>query len=124
MADRLSPFSPQALASLPNVSRPGKYLRADGIPDTSRNVVSVDENGNTSNGDGGDQRPTVRDYHSINHLPPQVRVPKKIPTSVKVEGKVWFANERSELVMFLFVAFSSFPIPCVPISFVYPLYRY
>lgn len=95
MADRLSPFSPQALASLPNVSRPGKYLRADGIPDTSRNIVSVDENGNTSNGDGGDQRPTVRDYHSINHLPPQVRVPKKIPTSVKVEGKVWFANERT-----------------------------
>lgn len=111
MADRLSPFSPQALASLPNVSRPGKYLRADGIPDTSRNVVSNDENGNNSNGDGGDQRPTVRDYHSINNLPPQVRVPKKIPTSVKVEGKVWFANERSKSVFVL----------CPD---VYSLYRY
>lgn len=42
------------------------------------------------------QMPTVRDYHAINSLPPQVRVPKKIATPVKVEGKVWFANERSE----------------------------
>jgi len=41
-----------------------------------------------------EERPTVRDYHSIN-LPPQVRVPKKIPTAVKVEAKVWFANERT-----------------------------
>ena len=39
--------------------------------------------------------PTVRDYHAINSLPPQVRVPKKIATPIKVEGKVWFANERS-----------------------------
>ena len=42
------------------------------------------------------QMPTVRDYHAINSLPPQVRVPKKIATPIKVEGKVWFANERSE----------------------------
>ncbi len=40
--------------------------------------------------------PTVRDYHAINSVPPQVRVPKKIATPVKVEGKVWFANERSK----------------------------
>lgn len=73
----LSPFSPSALATLPNVRRPARYLRADGIPPTEG------------------ERPTVRDYHSITSLPPQVRVPKKIPTSVKVEGKVWFANERS-----------------------------
>lgn len=74
-------FSPSALATLPNVRRPERYLRADGIPATQT--------------DEGGERPTVRDYHSINSLPPQVRVPKKIPTSVKVEGKVWFANERS-----------------------------
>lgn len=39
--------------------------------------------------------PTVRDYHSITTVPPHVRVPKKTPTPVRVEGKVWFANERS-----------------------------
>ena len=29
-------------------------------------------------------------------LPPNVRVPKKIATPIKVEGKVWLASERSE----------------------------
>ena len=77
----LSPFSPSALATLPNVRRPAHYLRADDIPATETDTAG--------------ERPTVRDYHSINSLPPQVRVPKKIKTSVKVEGKVWFANERS-----------------------------
>lgn len=38
--------------------------------------------------------PTVRDYHSIT-VPPQVRVPKKTATPVRVESKVWFANERT-----------------------------
>jgi hypothetical protein len=79
--DILTPFSPSALARLPNSRRPQRYTRADAIPETE----------NQDNG----QRPTVRDYHAINSLPPQVRVPKKIPTSIKVEGKVWFANERS-----------------------------
>jgi hypothetical protein len=79
----LSPFSPTALASLPNVKRPARHLRADNIPETEAGP--------------GDQNPTVRDYHSITSLPPNVRVPKKIPTSIKVEGKVWFANERSAL---------------------------
>lgn len=78
----LSPFSPSALASLPRVRRPARYLRADNIPETET----------TEEG----ERPTVRDYHAINTVPPQVRIPKKVPTSVKVEGKVWFANERSE----------------------------
>lgn len=33
------------------------------------------------------------DYHSIN---PQVRIPNKTPTGpLKVEAKVWFANERT-----------------------------
>jgi hypothetical protein len=77
----LSPFSPSALATLPNVRRPARYLRADDIPATETDTAG--------------ERPTVRDYHSINSLPPQVHVPKKIKTSVKVEGKVWFANERS-----------------------------
>ncbi|KAG6857377.1 hypothetical protein H0H87_004738 [Tephrocybe sp. NHM501043] len=63
----LSPFSAAAVASLPNVARPQRYHRADAIPD----------------------------YHAINALPPQVRVPKKIATPVRVEAKVWFANERT-----------------------------
>ena len=84
----LSPFSATALAGLPRLRRPERYLRADDIPVTEANQ------------DG--ERPTVRDYHSINSLPPNVHVPKKIRTSVKVEGKVWFANERSESV-FLYI---------------------
>ena len=77
----LSPFSATALARLPRVKRPEKYYRADAIPQTETNEAG--------------ERPSVRDYHSIN-LPPNVRIPKKIATSVKVEGKIWFANERSE----------------------------
>jgi hypothetical protein len=76
-----SPFSPAALARLPRLRRPRRYTRADAIPDTQ-----PDDRG---------QHPTVRDYHAIN-LPPQVRVPKKVPTPIRVEAKVWFANERSE----------------------------
>lgn len=82
MTDLLSPFSPAALASLPkNLRTSPKYTRADRIPETE-----VDDEGNM---------PTARDYHAINSLPPQVRVPKKIATPIKVEAKVWFANERS-----------------------------
>ncbi|KAJ7593371.1 hypothetical protein C8J56DRAFT_930919 [Mycena floridula] len=76
----LSPFSSSALASLPKPQRPQRYTRTDAIPETEQ--------------DAQGQQPTVRDYHAIN-LPPQVRVPKKIATPVKVEGKVWFANERT-----------------------------
>lgn len=83
MAEMLTPFSPTALASLPRAQRPARYLRADAIPHTEN-----DQDG---------QRPTVRDYHSINAVPSQVRVPKKIATPIRVEGKVWFANERSML---------------------------
>jgi hypothetical protein len=82
MTDLMSPFSSKALASLPGVKRPAKYTRADTIPETETNE------------DG--ERPTVRDYHAINGLPANVRVPKKIKTPVRVEPKVWFANERSE----------------------------
>ncbi|KAK0469588.1 uncharacterized protein EV420DRAFT_1660468 [Desarmillaria tabescens] len=74
MTDMLSPFSASALATLPNAQRPQRYTRADAIPETEN-----DEDG---------QRPTIRDYHAINSLPPMVRVPKKIATPVRVEGKV------------------------------------
>jgi hypothetical protein len=83
VSDILSPFSSAALASLPNPARPVRYTRADAIPDTDD--------------DGHGHRPAVRDYHAINSVPPLVRVPKKIATPVKVEAKVWFANERSQL---------------------------
>lgn len=52
-------------------------------------------------------RPLVTDYHSINDPTIRIRVPseftvedpaelsEKVPTPVKVEAKVWFANERT-----------------------------
>ncbi|OAX42471.1 hypothetical protein K503DRAFT_766740 [Rhizopogon vinicolor AM-OR11-026] len=76
-----SPFSSSALASLPENQRPVRYTREDNIPDANHDV------------DG--QRPTIRDYNAINSVPPQIRVPKKVATSLKIEGKVWFANERT-----------------------------
>lgn len=98
MSDILSPFSPSAIASLPNTQRPARYTRADAIPETEQ-----DDEG---------QRPTIRDYHAINSLPSQVRIPKKIATPVKVEGKVWFANERSAyLFLFLYVVMV-YLVPC------------
>lgn len=83
MSEVFSPFSPSALASLPKKTfrRRPRYTRADNVPEAEQ-----DEQG---------QMPSIRDYHSINTVPPQVRVPKKIATPIKVEGKVWFANERS-----------------------------
>ena len=83
MSEVLSPFSPSALASLPKRTfrRRPQYTRADHVPEAEQ--------------DADGQMPTVRDYHAINSVPPQVRVPKKIATPIKVEGKVWFANERS-----------------------------
>ncbi|TRM64316.1 hypothetical protein BD626DRAFT_401375 [Schizophyllum amplum] len=81
MAESLHPFSPAALAKLPHTSRPARYTREDNIPDADT--------------DGDGNRPTVADYHAINSLPPAVRVPKKIATPIRVEGKVWFANERT-----------------------------
>ncbi|KAG1804941.1 uncharacterized protein HD556DRAFT_1437101 [Suillus plorans] len=76
------PFSSSALATLPeNTQRPVRYTREDDIPDVEHDI------------DG--QRPTIRDYNAINSVPPQIRVPKKVATSLKIEGKVWFANERT-----------------------------
>ncbi|GLB40298.1 putative protein with domain of unknown function (DUF202) [Lyophyllum shimeji] len=81
VGDMLSPFSTAAIATLPRLTRPARYVRADAYPQ-----VPTDEAG---------RRPTVRDYHAINALPPQVRVPKKVATPIRVEAKVWFANERT-----------------------------
>ncbi|KAI0784304.1 hypothetical protein C8Q75DRAFT_780861 [Abortiporus biennis] len=82
MSDLISPFSASALASLPKRTfrRRPRYTRTDNVPEAVQ-------------GQDG-QMPTVRDYHAINLLP-QVRIPKKIATPIKVEGKVWFANERT-----------------------------
>jgi uncharacterized membrane protein YidH (DUF202 family) len=81
----LLPYTPSILRRLPALSRPTRYTRADAIPHTEPNP------------DDG-LRPTVRDYHSITATRGrgrEVRVPKKIATPVRVEGKVWFANERT-----------------------------
>ncbi|KAJ7082240.1 hypothetical protein B0H15DRAFT_746845, partial [Mycena belliarum] len=59
------------------------YTRTDGIPETEE--------------DSAGQRPAVRNYLSTATVPSLVRVPKKIATPHirQVEGKVWFANERT-----------------------------
>ncbi|KAJ7650064.1 hypothetical protein FB45DRAFT_1050146 [Roridomyces roridus] len=82
MTDMFSPFSSSALASLPSAQRPARYTRIDNIPE-------VDDTA------GGQAQSGPRDYLSINSVPSQVRIPKKIATPVRVEAKVWFANERT-----------------------------
>lgn len=69
------PFSSTALASLPkNLRVREREVRADRIP----------------------TNPDARDYGATGvTLPPNVRVPRKIATPIKVEGKVWLACERS-----------------------------
>lgn len=82
MANFFAPSSSLDAVSLPTGNLPRnpeglrqRSTRADRIPETED-----DDEG---------QRPTVRDYHSINAVPPRVRVPKKIATPIQVEGKVW-----------------------------------
>lgn len=90
ISDLFSPFSSSALASLPQnpLSSRDRSTRTDNIPDEP----TVDAVLGTATG-------TYHDYHAINDaLPPMVRVPKKNPTPIKVEPKVWFANERSEFI--------------------------
>ncbi|RXK41106.1 hypothetical protein M231_01509 [Tremella mesenterica] len=72
------PFSSKALDLLPRRGQGwrAKSKRADRIPDDP-------------------DRSRVADYHSINQPTMTIRVPKKISTPVKVEAKVWFANERT-----------------------------
>ncbi|KAI5452831.1 hypothetical protein NCC49_006371 [Naganishia albida] len=80
------PFSAGALQSLPTrINKPTsqrvKAKRADRIPEVPNDSAI---------------QPLVRDYHSINNGDQvNVRIPKKVATPVKVEAKVWFANERT-----------------------------
>lgn len=39
--------------------------------------------------------PSAQNYQSTDNPEIRVRIPKKIATPVKVEAKVWFANERT-----------------------------
>jgi hypothetical protein len=79
MADILSPFSSTALAALPK--------NPQGIRERSTRVDNIPHN---------------PDYGTIN-LPPGVRVPKKLATPIKVEGKVWLAAERSQFYLHLYI---------------------
>jgi len=74
------PFSSSALAKLPSnpQGRRERATRTDNIPDLPHDS----------------QHPN---YQSISGVPVQVRVPKKIATPIRVEAKVWFANERTWL---------------------------
>ncbi|ODN72969.1 hypothetical protein L202_08372 [Cryptococcus amylolentus CBS 6039] len=72
------PFSQGALRLLPK--------RGDGIRSKSKRADRIPDQA---------ERPLVTDYHSINDPSVRIRVPKKVPTPVKVEAKVWFANERT-----------------------------
>jgi hypothetical protein len=92
VADVISPFSPSALATLPKVpvERIDREIRTDNIPEAGSSAYAG-----------------VRDYNSINaNLPPNVTIPQKVPTIIRVESKVWFANERSEYPSLL-IAFGS-----------------
>ncbi|CAE6450615.1 unnamed protein product [Rhizoctonia solani] len=83
VSDLFSPFSSTALASLPRnpVGFRARATRLDRIPDSDApggvpNYQSVEA--------AGSSQGRVR-----------VRVPKKIATPIKVETKVWLANERT-----------------------------
>ena len=87
MSELINPFSASALSKLPDTSQRNRdrERRADRIPDP------IDP--------AGRERDTMivpRDYGATMTDPVPVRVPKKIATPIKVEGKVWFANERSK----------------------------
>lgn len=82
LADAISPFSSSALESLPRIPA--------GLSDRETRTDHIPEPGTSTSFIG------VRDYNSVNSaVPPNVPVPQKIPTAIRVEGKVWFANERS-----------------------------
>lgn len=71
MGELLSPFSSTALAALPR--------NPEGLRERSTRA---------------DRIPEDQNYGTMN-LPPGVRVPKKLATPIKVEGKVWLAAERT-----------------------------
>ncbi|CAE6435232.1 unnamed protein product [Rhizoctonia solani] len=83
VSDLFSPFSSTALASLPRnpVGFRARSTRIDRIPDSN---APGDVPNYQSVAAGGSGQGRVR-----------VRVPKKIATPIKVETKVWLANERT-----------------------------
>eukprot|EP01099_Mayorella_cantabrigiensis_P006667 TRINITY_DN563_c0_g2_i1.p1 TRINITY_DN563_c0_g2~~TRINITY_DN563_c0_g2_i1.p1 ORF type:complete len:131 (-),score=5.07 TRINITY_DN563_c0_g2_i1:52-444(-) len=82
VTDLFSPFSSTALASLPRnpVGFRARSTRIDRIPDSSAP-------------DGVPNYQSVAQGSSQGRV--RVRVPKKVATPIKVETKVWLANERS-----------------------------
>ena len=105
----LQPFSSTALQSLPDTSRRNRdrETRADRIPEGEGDVLVNDyqtsaagtSNLNGAQSEGGEA--TVNEDGTDAGVPVTVRVPKKIPTPIRVEGKVWFANERSKHLILL-----------------------
>jgi uncharacterized membrane protein YidH (DUF202 family) len=100
VSDRLfSPFSSSALASLPQNARiRERSVRTDNIPESDHSDQQP-SNANIANGERGTDIPNygaaASDGNKGIQLPPKLRVPKKIATPIKVEAKVWFANERT-----------------------------
>ncbi|KAF8606597.1 hypothetical protein BDV93DRAFT_489407 [Ceratobasidium sp. AG-I] len=82
VTDLFSPFSSTALASLPRnpVGFRARSTRIDRIPDSSAP-------------DGVPNYQSVAQGSSQGRV--RVRVPKKVATPIKVETKVWLANERT-----------------------------
>jgi len=98
VSDFFSPFSSSALASLPQDARVReRSIRTDNIPETTPS----DQQNPSANADGerGTDHPNygaaASDGNRGIQLPPKVKIPKKIATPIKVETKVWFANERT-----------------------------
>ncbi|KAL5525996.1 hypothetical protein ACEPAG_7334 [Sanghuangporus baumii] len=105
----LQPFSSTALQSLPDTSQRNRdrETRADRIPEGEGDVfvheyqtIADGNNAGAPPGEGGEA--TVNEDGTDaggggggGAVPVTVRVPKKIPTPIRVEGKVWFANERT-----------------------------
>ena len=89
----LSPFSSAALDALPDTSQRNRdrELRTDRIPEALASGEGADVMRETVVSDAPSRR------RGAGETLVSVRVPKKIPTAIKVEGKVWFANERSTL---------------------------
>jgi len=88
VSDLFSPFSADALATLPRNPQGfrARSTRTDRIPDADEDGAGVDEGPSHTNY-GATSTPFA--------LPPGIRIPKKVATPIKVEAKVWFANERT-----------------------------
>ncbi|KDQ19377.1 hypothetical protein BOTBODRAFT_437715 [Botryobasidium botryosum FD-172 SS1] len=90
VSDLFSPFSADALATLPRNPQGfrARSTRTDRIPEASEDGAGAEEGSSHTNyGATSATAPFA--------LPPGVRIPKKVATPIKVEAKVWFANERT-----------------------------